>query len=391
MPFLRYGDLWLSQKCHNVRKEGNDLLTTEREPFQELAPGAPQELQMRRRKLRSKLGRKLQERRKNRIRVAKPPVDVVEHYEREKALRERVLANAAPLASAATFAFVVLKVLLVADSNVSTALSIVKEAGVIQVVAGVLIVGLPFLATGLVNAAGIMARASDLNRFEKRRLWSYYFGGSFVLSFVVSWTLMLLLAGFPVIAWILGRKNRKKQAASQSTPWAKVLASRPDDAVLKQLIERARPIDSELQYISSQAVPDQERQSALNGEMACILSAYDDRLAKIHAAGGGRLDVLAVSLMLTTLTPLLNFSLTSTPWLAAEKLTLTSNETVVAYVVSTRDDWATLLVEKPRLVKNIPISEIKQRETCVVSEESNARVTLWKLPSGDLPKYPKCS
>lgn len=128
--------------------------------------GSPQagttERRQRRHTLRRKLGRKIRTRWKERISTPSRAVDIVQHYEREKALRERLLANAAPLASALIFAFVVLKVLLVSDANVSTALALVKEAGPIQVVAGVLIFGIPLLGTGFVNAAGILARSVEL-------------------------------------------------------------------------------------------------------------------------------------------------------------------------------------------------------------------------------------
>lgn len=175
--------------------------------------GASDALGRRRRNqtLRRKLARKIRVRWKKRPSTPPRPVDIVQHYEREKVLRERILANAAPLASAIIFAFVVLKVLLVANANVSTALALVKEAGPIQVVAGVLIFGIPLLGTGFVNAAGILARSNELNRYEKRRLWTYYFWGAFVLSFVARWSTLLLIAAFPLLNWFLWRKDRKKQ------------------------------------------------------------------------------------------------------------------------------------------------------------------------------------
>lgn len=355
-----------------------------------LSSSGQEQYRPRRLRLAGRKRQRLSDRRQSRQVTPPQAVDVVQHYEREKAFRERLIANAAPLVSAATFAFVVLKVLLVADANVSTALSIVKEAGPITVVAGVLIVGIPFLGTGFVNAAGIMARSTDLNRYEKRRLWSYYVGGAFVLSFVVSWPTMLLLAGFPVVSWLIWRKNRKKRASSESTSWETIMASTPDDAELRRLLGLARPLEEEIKRFSQPTNAEPKYLAGLSSQLTGIRAAYNERVDKIRDAGGARLDALAVGLMLTTLAPLLQFSLNSTPWLAAEKVKLGSGEMVIAYVVSTKDDWATLLIDKPRLVRNVPISDIKDRETCVTTEESNARQTLWSLPAGDPPTYPKC-
>lgn len=340
--------------------------------------------------LRRKLARKIRARLKEQINTPPRPVDIVQHYERQKALRERVIANAAPLASALIFAFVVLKVLLVSDANVSTALALVKEAGPIQVFAGVLIVGIPLLGTGFVNAAGILARSVELNKYEKRRLWSYYFGGAFVLSFVAPWSTLVLIAAFPLLNWLLWRKDLKKQRRNEPYTWEKLLATTPEDAILRNLLEAARPLQAELDQISSHTDPDVTRQSVLNRELAGIRSAYNDRVDRIRDVGGLRLDALAISLMITTLAPLLQLSLTSTPWLPAEKITLASKEVVTGYVVSTKDDWATILMHKPRLIRNVKSDQIEARETCVTSEDSNSRMTIWKLPSSETPKYSKC-
>lgn len=205
------------------------------------------------------------------------------------------------------------------------------------------------------------------------------------------WSTLVLIVLFPVLNWVLWRKDLKKQRTNEPPSWEKVLASTPEDAILRELLAGARPRQAELDLISSKADPDVKRQSMLNRELAGIRTAYNERIDRIRDVGGLRLDVLAISLMVTTLAPLLQLSLTSTPWLPAEKITLSSREVVTGYVVSTKDDWATILIHKPRLIKNVQSSDIEERETCVTTEDSNSRLTIWKLPLGETtPKYSKC-
>lgn len=169
------------------------------------------------------------------------------------------------------------------------------------------------------------------------------------------------------------------------------MATTPEDAVLRELLDSARPLQAELDSLSPTEESGTKRRFALQHELAGIRAAYNERIDRIRDVGGLRLDVLAISLLISTLAPLVQLSLTSAPWLPAERITLSSKETVVGYVVSTKDDWATILVDKPRLVKNVKSDDILVREICVTTEDSNTRTTIWRLPVGDGEnKYPKC-
>jgi hypothetical protein len=218
-------------------------------------------------------------------------------------------------------------------------------------------------------------------------------GAHLFCLFVAPWSTLLLIAAFPLLNWFLWRKDRKKTAKNDPVPWEKLLATTPEDAVLHGLLESARPLQTELDSMSPSAAAEAgtNRRHALERELAGIRVAYNQRIARIQDVGGLRLDVLAISLLISTLAPLAQLSLTSAPWLPAEKITLSSKEVVIGYVVSTKDDWATILVDKPRLVKNVKSDDIATRETCVTTEESNTRTTIWRLPLGyDENKYPKC-
>ncbi|NVM96091.1 hypothetical protein [Arthrobacter wenxiniae] len=337
--------------------------------------------------LKSRLTAKL----KAKVSTPLKPLDVVQHYERQQALRERLLGNVTALVSVAVFVFVVLKVLLIADSNVSTALSVVKEAGPIQVVAGVLIIGLPFIGTGLANTAGILARTNELNRYEQRRLWTYYFGSVFVLSFVLSWWSLIAMVAFPLFSLILWRKERKAPAVEAEVTWEKFLAQTPEDSVLRDIVQRLAPIRAELNALGGEPSPDAVRLADLTGQSNVLQSAFEARMGKIRSAGSIRLDALAITLLITTIFPVWQSAMSDQPWLPAENITLASGKIEVGYVVSTSDGWSTILIDKPRLVERLHSAEILARETCVTADSYNSRQTVWSFSAPTMPTYPRCS
>jgi hypothetical protein len=246
------------------------------------------------------------------------PVDLVEHHERQRAFREKLMANAPAIVSASVFAFVVMKVVIVSDTNVSTALAVVSRAGPLQVIAGVLVIGLPFIGTGLTNAAGIVARTNLLNKYERRRLWFYYFVGGFILSFVLPWLVTLFIIAFALFSLLLWRKERNAPAAPAPVAVEQLLQTKPEDTVLRHLHEQMRVVDSNLKEERAKESPDNDRVRQLQAQISQLGTQYNERIDKIREVGGLRLDALAITLILTTLAPMAQLTLNDTPWLPAK-------------------------------------------------------------------------
>jgi hypothetical protein len=82
------------------------------------------------------------------------PTDLVAERQRDVEFRDRLISHAPALVGVAIFAFVTLKITIIARNNTSTALALVGRAGPLSALTGILIEHLPALATGL-SLAGI--------------------------------------------------------------------------------------------------------------------------------------------------------------------------------------------------------------------------------------------
>lgn len=317
-----------------------------------------------------------------------PAIDLVEHHSRDRLWRDQVMRNAPALFSASLFAFVVIKVLLIAQSNVSTGLALIARAGPLQVFAGTAVLGLPFLGTGLTNAAGILARTNRLNRLQRRRLWTYYGLGAFWLSWVLPWATTIFLIAFPAISLLLWRKERN-EPATKDVPFAEfVQSSSPSDLKLREIRARIQALHEQDEALPPDVRKDPDRAS--RKEINEAVQEYNDRAAAIRAAQTPALDSLAISLLVATMFPLLQFALNDDAWLPAEDISTRNGGVFTGYVLSTADKWTTILGDDPRLIITLPEGDVVGRRVCAVTYAYNGRRTLWQLGGERGPDYDSC-
>ena len=123
-----------------------------------------------------------------------------------------------------------------------------------------------------------------------------------------------------------------------------------------------------------------------------ILAAYKERLAQIAAKQRRPYAAIALSLIATTMLYLLPATFNDTPWLPAERITV-SNEITVGYVVNVGQEWTTVLVDNTRLVRLFPTTQVQSRTICQASQRMVAPHTVYHvlgLANAAAPKYPKC-
>jgi hypothetical protein len=79
-------------------------------------------------------------------------------------------------------------------------------------------------------------------------------------------------------------------------------------------------------------------------------------------------------------------------WLPAERVTLASGQRMTAYVVSTSDQWTTLLRDRDRAILFVRPTEIRSRALCSISKRRSER-SIAAVIGGDSgsAKYPPCA
>lgn len=329
-------------------------------------------------------------------RPPKEPLDLVEHYERTKSLRQYFIQNAIPAASGTIFAFVVLKVLLVARANDNTALAIVQKSGSVQIVSGVTILAVPFLASALNNAAAIWAGSdSKFNRLERRRLW-WFFGISLpYLVSILPWLNSLLLIAFAlffVIRWVWRRRkvpagNAIPGSASDAETFdAEVfLQTPPDDVELRRLWVQ---FGESYRKLNGGCTNDRAAEAAVLDD---VVQRYNVRNRLVNAAGRPTVDAAAIALLVTVLLPVLQFSLNDSVWLPTEEVSMQTGRPLVGYVLDNTVGWTTILQDSDRKIVTVRATEIKARSICRLKSQSSQILTLPQLGHKHIADYPRCS
>ena len=319
------------------------------------------------------------------------PVDLVQMHERDRAFRERLLNNAPPLISGAVFAYVVMKVVLIAHANPTTSLALISRAGLLQVVAGVAVVGIPFLGTGLTNVAGFLARDRTLNRYERRRLWVYFGIGVFWISFVVPIFTMVLVLIFALVNLLLYREKPAPEKGDSKFDMDAFLAAPPEDVVLREHWDELKRIHNARQDERAKDTPDQNALESLREEYRTTAELYNERLLLIQEKARPRLDALAASLLLTSLLPMVQMTLDDTPWMPAEDIRMDNGDHVTAYVLGHEEGWTALLAEDSRLVRMVETDDIAERKVCATANVGGRpQRTLYRLFAHSDPVYPRC-
>jgi hypothetical protein len=283
--------------------------------------------------------------------------------------------------------------MLVARGDPSTALAIVSSSGPLEVVAGVLIVVVPLATASVVTLSVFLAGAEDISRKTRSFLWLAYAILVIGLSEVLYWfsTLEFILVPVAFVALHRWEKKILGNIADQRS-W---LDSVPTDSVLNDLL---------LQYRELQATPIGEMPNTRGGLDLSVLAERSSQRNVIIEAGNARTklmsaksrrpyDAIAITLLLTTLLPLMPSTLNETPWLPPERIT-TLNQTVVGYVTDSDQQWTTVLVDSSRAVLWIKTAAITARVLCTLGGASALATpeTVYRFLGAGYspPQYPAC-
>lgn len=332
-------------------------------------------------------------------RPPREPVDLVDHHERAKSLRQYLIQNAVPLASLAIFAFIILKVLLVSDANINTALAIVERAGTFPVIAGVIVLAVPTLATGLNNSLAIWAGAdSKFNRFERRRLWVLFSLSILYLSYILPWmsTLTLLAFGaFYVLRWFWRRRKvhvSEVPATTDSTPTFDVdafLKAMPEDVELRRLWKEYKECHT-LLTADPEVLSDQAVREKVYAQYVKVIDDYNTRNKLVQAATRPTIDAAAIALLLTVTAPMLQQSLNGSMWLPPELISAGSHGQVVGYVLNDSPKWTTILRDSDRSIVTLPTEDLTVRQVCRLRYTDSQTVTIYSLGHRHKVDYPLC-
>lgn len=170
-----------------------------------------------------------------------PPADYIEEAARQQRLFDRLLEHSASIASIAVFAFVVIKVVVIAGGNTITAAGLVQAAGPLQVLAGVTVLSISAIGVGLTNFV-LVAADNDraMSPFDRRWRWIAFLLLAFATSLVVSWVttvLLLVFAAFLIYRWWRSGYSLKPPldaAEPARVDFKKWLELTPNDVVLRQ-------------------------------------------------------------------------------------------------------------------------------------------------------------
>ena len=213
--------------------------------------------------------------------------------------------------------------------------------------------------------------------------------GSFFLSFVLPWLTLLFLIAFPIFSLFLWKSERNQPTSVPPVSVEVFLTLSPEDTELRRLVGVIRSLKEQIENPDPRPTdPELERLQATYMES---FHQYNERAQIIRNESVLRLDALAIILIVTTLTPVLQFALNDTPWLPAEVVSTTKGSKVIGYVLSTNDGWTTVLSERDRLVLSIRSENVASRSICAVSEGTNGRATIYQHWGQAPSRYAKCS
>lgn len=329
-----------------------------------------------------KRGRRRKKKRKEKPQLS---VDLLRHHKRRQALRDKFIDHAPSVVGLSLFLFVIYKVLVVSRTNITTALAIMREAGVVQVVAGVLLLSLPFIGIALNNMAASLAQQNTIDPYERVRWWVVYGGLALALSAVLPWSITLIIIVFPILNLLLWRKKRNTPLTKGMT-WEQFVAHPHVDSELQAIAARAKPLLDERKTAS------EERQGEIDEALSQHGKAWGNRSKQILEIDDLRPDALLIGLILTSFAPMFFIAANSSPWLPAEDIRLRSDELLTGHVLSVDSDWLTVLRHEPRVVEMISADKVVAREICTVGSSSKATRTIWHVASAaeGPPRYPDC-
>jgi ABC-type multidrug transport system fused ATPase/permease subunit len=329
--------------------------------------------------------------------------DLLVEAERVASTRSWLLSNLPWLFTGALFVFILVKVLLIARNDPPSALAIINQAGPLEVSGGVILLGLPLLASGLVVVVVSLAQGESVAHGETVRLWWVYTILVLFLSFIINWPTVILLVWFPVYFFVLSplwkRRRKKKRSSSAADGDASEVAEptraadlpEPPDAVLRTLLAEIVRLEREIESLGSRDV-DLTHLQQLRTTRDQLAQSYAERrtaiLTKVRRPIEGVLLVLALIVFSQAAVATLN----GTPWLPPERLTVSSGRPLVGYVLAEDQEWTSVLVDSDRSIRRIPSRTVTARHICSLPDTPRAITSIWDAIGGTprQARYSKC-
>jgi hypothetical protein len=328
--------------------------------------------------------------------------DLLAEIERQAATRRWFLANLPWLFTGALFLLVVVKLLLIARNNPTTAYAIVTQSGPLDAAGGVILQSLPFLTVGLTFVVLTAAQTEAFaNQFgpERRRIWWLYGILLFVLSFIASWVSIVLLLWYPLALFVLWprfrrwrqrQKGRDDDLAHVGSGAQPAESEEPPDAILRALYREVIEVDREIQAAGAAPV-DLDNLGRLRVRREQLVLSFDERRAAIVSKARRPLEALLLVLAVLIVGQTAFTTLNGTPWLPAERIRVSQQRAFTGFVLSVDDQWTSVLVNSDRSVRRIKSSAVSSREVCSASETKGSRSTIWDLfGSKPGPSYRAC-
>ncbi len=316
---------------------------------------------------------------------AGPTWDHLAEIERSDRSRDYLRQHAALVVSGVSLATLVIKVMRISHRQPTTALSTIQHAGVFEVLAGVVVLTLPFFAVGLITLITAIFETQDLDPPEKVRLWIWFGILVFVLSFFVAALLILMILGYVVFRAVLSFCRRRKGSDENGVPWLDFRTTdthlRLLQAEYRRVEERPSPLPLNLGYVADKAQ-----------RLDDIKSAWRGRYEMLQARRRRPIDVVALSLLLTAMAPVYIRFFDDRPWLPPERIEFDGASAEVGYVLGEEGGWTAILRDDDRSVDLVESEAIEGRELCALEDEDEVPRTLYEWLGADnsRPTYPPC-
>lgn len=270
------------------------------------------------------------------------------------------------VSTAGLFALVLLRVLMVARLDVTTAASLLAEGGFIQVTLSVALVLVPLVVSVV---AGVLAVRLAVAHGVRRL---YLIAGLLVLTAVIwhvaPWRTGAVVLAFVILAWLVSPFHDR-------ILWA-----------LKVRLEAGMKKAG----MGDELARAEARLRELAGEGKSLGEAATE-MGGVFGRGHREASLLVGLLPALPLVPATIAALVSaTPWMPAEEVTIRGAEPVVGYVVGS-GPWVSVLREDDRRIARISSDAIVQRELCDLRAGQTWVSLAMRFGSPPAAGYPACS
>lgn len=307
--------------------------------------------------------------------------------------RRSALTNIPSYAGAAIVLLVVLKIAIVSRGAPSTMLTLIADAGPLQVLVGTLILLLPFSGIVVIYANDETYRRSGMSTIARNEVRLGVYLAIFVLSFLLPWSWVATVVALLIFRHLVFLRDKKKGRTSdriKEVPLQEWLQTEPADVHLHELWSQIKEKISQKRTLQGNGVIDLARMAELQESIHQLQNESRTRADEIYKLNNSQGTALASVLASYAFALLIQFLANDKPWIPAEQLNLEGGDREIAYVVNSGDSWTTILREKERAVIRIPSDSIKSRKVCSIKRNEEATKTIWRFRQAKTEIYDKC-